>query len=150
MTSIGISSTPLVPVVARVNLLFISYSFSFISFRIVTTQTNHCGISRSYSLFFYWWNPKIVKNKKKYQFQCYFDTLTTKRLTSTPLFWTLQVTLRASKTVGKFEIIVGTVSPSSLDWSKESIKQHKAKLVHLTEKKRRKISRFIYHYFFTS
>ena len=40
--------------------------------------------------------------------------------------------------MGKFEIIVGTVSPSSLDWSKESIKQHKAKLVHLTEKKNKK------------
>ena len=68
MTSIGISSTPLVPVVARVNLLLISYSFSFISFRIVTTQTNHRGISRSYSLFFTDEIQKLSKTRKSINF----------------------------------------------------------------------------------
>ena len=63
MTSIGISSTPLVPIVARINLLFNSYSFSFISFRIVTTQTNHCGISRSYPLFFTDYIQKLSKTR---------------------------------------------------------------------------------------
>ena len=66
MTSVGISSTPLVPIgVARVNLLFISYSFLFISFRIVTTQTNRCGISRSYSLFFTDYVQKFCQKQEK-------------------------------------------------------------------------------------
>ena len=68
MTSIGISSTPLVPIVARINLLFNSYSFSFISFRIVTTQTNHCGISRSYSLFFTDYIQKLSKTRRSINF----------------------------------------------------------------------------------